>query len=108
MVDVSEIPPLLQSRLPISELASFCHRNGVQEFWAFGSVLGDDWRPDSDVDLLVRFLPDRDPDWDKFFALQEELAALVGREVDLIEASSVTNPFVRKHIREHRVLIYAA
>lgn len=99
---------LVQTRLPIEALLSFCRRNGVQELWAFGSVLGEDWRPDSDVDLLVRFLPGREPELEEMFALQDELGQMVGREVDLIEASSVTNPFVRKHIREHRVQIYGA
>jgi predicted nucleotidyltransferase len=105
---VPEIPPLVQTRLPIDELVSFCRLNGVQELWAFGSVLNDEWRPDSDVDLLVRFLPCREPELEEMFTLQEELAKLVGREVDLVEAASVVNPFVRKHIREHRVQLYAA
>ena len=73
--------------------------------WVFGSVL-DDWRPDSDVDLLVRFQPGLDPFLR--FDLEQELEQMLGREVDLIDADSVTNPFVRKHIREHRVQIYAA
>ena len=88
----------------MDKLRDFCTRHPVQEMWVFGSVL-DDWQPDSDVDLLVRFLPDWDPL--SFFDMEEELEAMLGRSVDLIEADSVTNPFVRNHIREHRVKIYA-
>ena len=102
---MQELPALLRERLPVEELRSFCLRNPIQVMWVFGSVL-DDWRPDSDVDLLVRFLPDQD----SFlrFDLEEELEQMLGRSVDLIEVDSVSNPFVRKHIREHRVQIYAA
>jgi len=102
---MQELPALLRERLPVEELRSFCLRHPIQEMWVFGSVL-DDWRPDSDVDLLVRFLPDQDI----FLTLdlEEELEQMLGRKVDLVEADSVTNPFIRKHIREHRVLIYGA
>lgn len=99
------LPAILTERLPIEELRQFCLRYPIREMWVFGSVL-DDWGPESDVDLLVKFLPgERD-----FFCmdLEEELQKMLGRSVDLIEAETVTNPWVIKHIREHRVLIYAA
>lgn len=102
---MSELPQRLLERLPVEELRQFCRRQPIQEMWVFGSVL-DDWRPDSDVDLLVRFLPDQDVLLK--FDLEEELEKMLGRKVDLVEADSVTNPFIRKHIREHRVQIYAA
>lgn len=62
--------------------------------WVFGSVL-DDWRPESDIDLLVRFQPDQDIFLK--FDLEEELEKMLGRKVDLVEADSVVNPFIRKH-----------
>ena len=102
---VQDLPALLLERLPILELRSFCLRHPIQEMWVFGSVL-EDWRPDSDVDLLVRLLPHEDAFLR--FELEEELEGMLGRKVDLVEADSVVNPFVRKHIREHRVKIYAA
>jgi len=102
---VVELPALLRERLPIEELQRFCQRHPIQEMWVFGSVL-DDWRPESDVDLLVRFFPGQDILL--CLDLEEELEQMLGRKVDLVEADSVTNPFIRKHIREHRVQIYAA
>lgn len=77
----------LVDRLPVEQFLAFCRRNPIQQLWVFGSVL-DDWKPESDVDLLV--------------------AQMVGRTVDFVDADSVENPFVRKHIREHRVLLYGA
>ncbi|MBT9587823.1 nucleotidyltransferase domain-containing protein [bacterium] len=102
---MQELPALLRERLPVEELRNFCLRHPIQEMWVFGSVL-ENWRPDSDVDLLVRFLPNQDVFLR--FDLEEELERMLGRKVDLVEADSVSNPFVRKHIREHRVQIYAA
>lgn len=102
---MSELPQLLLERLPIEKLRQFCELQPIQEMWVFGSVL-DDWRPDSDVDLLVRFLPGQDVFLK--FDLEEELEKMLGRKVDLVEADSVTNPFIRNHIRKHRVQIYAA
>lgn len=102
---MQELPALLRERLPVEELRKFCLRHPIQEMWVFGSVL-DDWRPDSDVDLLVRFFPDQDVFLR--FDLEEELEQMLGRKVDLVEADSVANPFVRQHIRDHRVKIYAA
>jgi predicted nucleotidyltransferase len=99
------LPSLLTERLPVEELRSFCRPHPIQEMWLFGSVL-DDWGPESDIDLLVRFWADQDVFLR--FDLEEELEKMLGRKVDLVEAESVINPFIRKHIREHRVQIYAA
>ena len=103
---MTDIPAILKERLPLDELLDYC-RHPIKELWVFGSVLGD-WRPDSDVDLLVRFWPGEEPELMEIFQMEEELAGLLRRKVDLIQADSVTNPFVRKHIRERRVQVYAA
>lgn len=102
-----DIPAIVQERLPVDQLLAFCRRNFVSELWAFGSVLND-WKPESDVDLLVRFLPDHTPEYFDFCELQNELTEMVGRKVDFVQADWVENPFIRKHIREHRVLIYGS
>jgi predicted nucleotidyltransferase len=65
-----------------NELADLCRRHGVGRLALFGSVLRDDFRADSDVDVLVEFLPGRTPGL-AFFALQNELSKLLGRTVDL-------------------------
>ena len=63
-------------------IASFCRRHHIRRLALFGSVLRDDFRPDSDVDVLVEFEPGHVPGFG-FFALQEELSELLGRVVDL-------------------------
>lgn len=75
---------LLAAHLPISEqtLAQLCRRYPVRKLASFGSVLRQDFRPDSDVDVLVEFEPGHVPGL-AFFVIQEELARLLGREVEL-------------------------
>jgi predicted nucleotidyltransferase len=76
---------------------------GCCELWTYrydGKVLRDDFAPDSDIDVLVEFEPDHRPGL-AFFAIQEELSALLGREVDLLtfeDAVSMENYIRRRHI----------
>ena len=103
-----EIPQILQERLPMDELLTYCRSHPIIEgLYVFGSVLND-WRPDSDVDLLVRFPTEHFPDYSIICDMQDELAALVGRKVDLLPTDWVDNPFVKAHIRKTRVLVYGA
>ncbi|MEK7794278.1 MAG: nucleotidyltransferase family protein [Candidatus Hydrogenedentota bacterium] len=89
-------------------VTAFCRKWKVQELALFGSVLREDFRPDSDVDVLVTFEPDAPWSlWD-WAAMMDELKSIFGRNVDLIEKDAVRNPFRRRAmLREHRV-IYAA
>ena len=66
------------------KIAEFCQRWKITEFALFGSVLRDDFRSDSDVDVLVTFAPEAD--WSLFdhIDMQEELSGLIGRKVDLV------------------------
>jgi hypothetical protein len=75
--------------IPTSEIARFCERWMVAELALFGSVLGPGFRSDSDVDLLVTFLPGAD--WDLFDAvrMEDELSAMIGRPVDLLTRRSI-------------------
>ncbi|MBV8772652.1 MAG: nucleotidyltransferase family protein, partial [Deltaproteobacteria bacterium] len=63
-------------------LAGFCRRNHIHKLALFGSVLRDDFRPDSDVDVLVEFEPGHVPGL-RFFTLERELSEILGRRVDL-------------------------
>ncbi len=63
-------------------IADFCRRNHIRKFAFFGSVLRDDFRPDSDVDVLVEFEPGHVPGL-RFFSLQRELSEMLGHPVDL-------------------------
>ncbi len=93
------------------KIASFCGRWKIVEFTVFGSALGDDFGPDSDVDVLVTFASDAR--WTLFdlSAMQDELKEIFGREVDLISRrglESSENYLRRKSILENSRVIYAA
>ena len=72
-------------------LTAFCRRWRIAELAFFGSVLRDDFRPDSDVDVLVTFAPDADWGLLDFVAMRDELSAILGRQVDLVTRRSVEN-----------------
>lgn len=65
-----------------AKLNDFCRRSNIRRLAFFGSVLRDDFRPDSDVDVLVEFEPGHIPGL-AFFAMEAELSGLLGRKVDL-------------------------
>ena len=71
----------LKIRVPRKKLAEFCRRNHIRKLAFFGSVLRDDFGPESDVDVLVEFEPGKTPGF-AFFGLQEELSALLGHMLD--------------------------
>jgi predicted nucleotidyltransferase len=86
-------------------IVAFCQRWKITEFALFGSVLRDDFRPDSDIDVLVTFAPG--DGWSLFdlMNLQRELESMVGRRVDLLEKREIKNPFRRAEIlRTHQVI----
>lgn len=68
--------------IPMEKIAAFCRRNGIRRMALFGSVLRDDFTPESDVDVLVEFEPDKTPGL-AFFTMQDELSEIYGRGVDL-------------------------
>ncbi len=74
--------------VPPEAVAEICRRHSVRRLSLFGSALRDDFGPESDVDLLVEFVPGRTPGL-AFFTLQEELAGLFGRTVDLNTPASL-------------------
>ena len=105
-------PPDLRIELPMDAIADVCRRRGVSELAAVGSVLRDDFRPDSDVDFLVRFLDnDAGPWMSKFNELEEELGRLIGRKVELTDWNGVlqtTNPYRRDHLLKNARIVYVA
>ena len=78
-------------RIPVDrhKIAEFCRQWKITEFAFFGSVLRDDFRPDSDVDVLVTFAPDAE--WSLFdhVDMQEELSGILGRKVDLVSRRGI-------------------
>jgi hypothetical protein len=75
-------------------LASFCERRHIRRLSFFGSVLRDDFTPGSDIDVLVEFIPGHEPGLE-FFAMEEELSALLGRKVDL-NTPAFLSPYFRE------------
>lgn len=71
--------------LPSDALKAFCQKWQIAEFALFGSVLRNDFRPDSDIDVLVSFFPDAPWTLLDLVTMQDELQTLLNREVDLIE-----------------------
>ena len=94
--------------LPSDRIAAFCQKWGVKELALFGSVLRDDFRPDSDVDVLVTFQPGASMTFEGFLDMRDELAEIFGREIDLVEKRLITNPFRRHEILTTRRVLYAA
>ncbi len=87
-------------------LADFCRRWKVVELSLFGSVLRDDFRPESDVDVLVEFEAGAPWSYWDWGAMTEELTAIFGRPVDLVEKRSVANPYRRRHILANRRVLH--
>jgi hypothetical protein len=98
--------------LPLQDLAALCRKYNVAELAVFGSVLREDFGPESDVDFLVRFRNDDAGPWlANITGLQEELARLLDRPVDVADWKGVEvsrNPFRRKSILSDPRLLYVA
>lgn len=79
---------------PPQPVAEFCRRNRIRRLSLFGSVLRADFRPDSDVDVLVEFEPDARVGFFKLVDLQDELSVMIGgREVDLRTSRDLSRYF---------------
>ncbi|MCF6156150.1 MAG: DNA polymerase subunit beta [Candidatus Brocadia sp.] len=89
------------------KIANFCRKWKITELALFGSVLNRNFRPDSDIDVLVSFT--EDAQWSLFDSvrMQEELKEIFGREVDLVEKAALRNPFRRHSILRSKEVIYA-
>lgn len=93
-----------------AELARFCLQRDIAELAVFGSALSEHFRPDSDIDLLVTFTPGARPGLLDHVRIEQELAALLGRPVDLVSKQAVVrgaNAIRRKHILESAQVIYS-
>ena len=89
-------------------VAELCQRWKVNQLSLFGSVLRPDFRPDSDVDVLLTFSPDAGWTLLDIPRLQDELELVFGRSVDVVEEKSLKNPFRRREILKTRQILYAA
>jgi predicted nucleotidyltransferase len=90
-----------------AQLADLCRRYQVGELSLFGSAARGEMRPDSDVDLLVEFLPDAQVDLVDYAGLILDLSRLLGRKLDLVSKNGL-KPLIRDSVLEEARLVYAA
>lgn len=97
--------------VPKEDVAAFCRRWKIKELSFFGSILRGDFRPQSDIDVLVSFAPDSRWTFDDHLTMKEELEAMLGHPVDLVEKCLVEksrNYIRRRHILSHAEAVYVA
>ena len=93
----------------LTKIIEICRQVHVRRLWVFGSILTPMFNDDSDVDLCVDF------DWDNipllesannFFGFQDAMAGLLNRKIDIVDDSSIKNPYFRAEVNEKRKMIY--
>jgi len=89
-------------------IAEFCRRWGVQELALFGSVLREDFGPESDVDVLISFRPEARKGAFDLVDMADELTAMFEREVEVVDRAGLRNPFRRHAILTTCEVIHAA
>ena len=89
------------------QIAEFCRRHHIRRFAFFGSVLRDDFRPDSDVDVLVEFDPAHIPGLFGLMRMQREFSQIVGREADFRTPDDL-GQFIRSRVLAEAEVQYAA
>lgn len=92
----------IKIRVPRKKLAEFCQRNHIRKLAFFGSVLRDDFGPQSDIDILVEFEEGKTPGF-AFFGMQEELSKILERKVDLNTPGFLNKYFREQVLREAKV-----
>ncbi|MEP4533467.1 MAG: nucleotidyltransferase family protein [Cyclobacteriaceae bacterium] len=97
---------LLQNH--IEEIQTLCVKHNVAQMYLFGSAAANQMKPDSDIDLLVTFLPSVDLlDYaDNYFSLLDSLQDLFGRNVDLVSQKSLKNSVLIDQINNSKILLY--
>ncbi len=87
--------------LPMEKIAEFCHKWQVTEFALFGSVLRDDFRPDSDIDVMVQFHPNAHPTFSSLDHMEAELKTVFHRDIDVITRQGIETS--RNYLRRHEI-----
>ena len=92
--------------IPLDDIADVCRRYPIRRLALFGSILRDDFAPDSDIDVLVEFLPDRAMSFFKLFDMEEELSAMLGgRKVEINTYKSLS-PYFRDEVLAEMEVLY--
>jgi predicted nucleotidyltransferase len=100
---------MIRPELDVSQeqIADFCRQHHIRWMAVFGSALRDDFGPESDVDVLVEFEPDQRLGL-RFFTIQNELASLLGRPVDMATPDEISRWIRNRVLREAQVVYDAA
>ena len=97
-------PPKLKIEVPQDKIADFCRRQHIRKLSLFGSVLRDDFGPESDIDVLVEFEPEHVPGFIRLAGMEFELAEILGgRKVDMNTPNSLSRYFRDKVLAEAQV-----
>jgi predicted nucleotidyltransferase len=88
--------------LPMEKIVEFCHKWQVTEFALFGSVVRDNFRPDSDIDVMVQFHPEARPTFSTLDQMEAELETIFHRDTDLITRQGIETS--RNYLRRHEIL----
>lgn len=97
-----------QINIPMDKIRDFCLRWKIVEFALIGSVLRDDFRPDSDIDVLLSFQANAGWSLYDIVDMKDELKAMFGREIDLVEKEAIRNPYRRRVMLTDKEVLYAA
>ena len=89
-------------------IAAFCSKWRITELGLFGSVLREDFGPESDIDVLVTFSDDAPWSLLDIVTMRDELAGMLNRPVDIVEKKALVNPFRRRRILSSCEVIHAA
>ncbi len=99
----------IKFEIPSEKIRTFCKNWKVRELSLFGSVLRDDFRADSDIDVLVSLEPGQKMTLESFLDMRDELSSMFGgREIDLVQKRLLKNPYRRYEILTTREVVYAA
>jgi predicted nucleotidyltransferase len=92
----------------MEKIRAFCEKWKVVEFSLFGSVLRDDFRSDSDIDVLLSF--EENSTWGLYdlVDMKDELQSIFGRKVDLVEKEAIRNPYRLRSMLAEQEVLYAA
>jgi len=99
MTDVKKI-------FDLEVLKTLSRKHKIKTLSLFGSVLRHDFNENSDIDILVEFLPETDYSLFELYDIQEDFSSTLGRKVDLVEKQSLRNPYRKKRILETARKIY--
>ena len=91
----------------IDQIRQLCNAHNVKSLFAFGSVVSDTLKPESDIDLIVDIYSADPIEYsDNYFALKFQLESNLNRPIDLLEDKAVKNPYLKTQIDNTKVLVY--